>query len=44
MRIPGRDDLTGRDRVAFLEADHGAVRYLVPLALAAEVIDHADLA
>src|SRR2546429_6611768 len=44
VRIPGRDHLAGGHGRAFLDADHGAVGDLVAFALAAEVIDHADLA
>src|SRR5262249_7692536 len=44
MRIPGRADLARLDRVAFLHVDDRAVRDLVTLALATEVIDHADFA
>ena len=44
VRIPGRRDLAARHRVAFLDADHRAVRNLVALALATELVHHADLA
>ena len=44
VRIPGRHDLAALDRGAFLGADDRAVGDLVALALAAEVVDHADLA
>src|ERR1700745_1530342 len=44
MRIPGRDYLARIHRRILLGADHGAVGDLVALALAAEVIDHAELA
>src|SRR5580692_1924058 len=42
MRIPGRADLARSNHVTFFHVDHGAVRDLVALALAAEIIDHAD--
>src|SRR5215469_1455351 len=44
MRIPGSHYLAGTHRGTFLDADDGAVGDLVALALAAEVIDHAELA
>ena len=44
VRIPGGHDLTADDLVAFLRGDLRAVRNLVALALAAELVDHADLA
>ena len=45
VRIPGRDDLARDCTVSpSLDRDHRAVRDLVALALAAEVVDHADLA
>src|SRR5262249_31566869 len=43
MRIPGRADLARLDHVAFLDVDDRTIGNLVPLALATEVIDHADL-
>src|SRR5581483_1291791 len=43
MGIPGRADLTRNHGIAFLHRNHRAVRNLVPLALATEVIHHADL-
>src|SRR6185437_2526720 len=44
VRIPGRHDLACRHVIAFLDADHRAVRNLVTLALTAKVIDQAALA
>ena len=44
VRIPGRADLAARHHVAFLDGDHRAVGNLVALALATELVHHADLA
>src|SRR5438034_260102 len=44
MRVPGGHDLASRYCITFLRRDHGTVRYLVALALAAELVHHADLA
>ena len=44
MRIPVRDRLTGRDHIGIVHRDGGAVRNLVALALAAELIHHAQFA
>src|SRR5690606_25664980 len=44
VRIPARDELTGLDRIAVLDAQGRAVRHLVALALAAEVVDDRELA
>src|SRR5690606_17387013 len=44
VRVPGGHDLAGLDRIAVLHRDHGAVRDLVTLTLATELVDHAELA
>src|SRR6185436_3935917 len=44
VRIPGRHDLAGADRIAVADGDDRAVRDLVALALTTEFVDHAELA
>src|SRR6185369_1904268 len=44
VRIPRCRDLPAHYAVAFLHADHGAVRNLVALALATELVHHTDFA
>ena len=44
VRIPGRHDLAGFDGIAIADRDHGAVRNLVALTLATELVDHAQFA
>ena len=44
MRIPVRDRLAGGHEVRVVDRDGRAVRDLVALALAAELVDHAELA
>jgi hypothetical protein len=44
MRIPIRDRLSGRHDVGVVDGDRRAVRNLVALALAAELVDHAQFA
>src|SRR5690606_15208993 len=44
VRIPARDELTRLHGLAILDAQRRAVRYLVALALAAEVVDDRQLA
>src|SRR5690606_27013834 len=44
VRIPGGDHLPGLHRIFVADRDHRAVRDLVALPLAAELVDHGDLA
>ena len=44
MRVPARDELARLHGLAVLDAERGAVRHLVALALAAELVGHGELA